>query len=87
MNNDAKKPQNPEEEQKKQELRLMVFGLATEFGFIIAVPLIVLLWLGKWLDQRYHYHNLFLLIGLFLALATSTIYIGKKINEIRKRLK
>ena len=80
----ANKDNSPKGE--KNRAKYMAYELATEFAFLIAVPLIGFLLLGKWLDAKYH-QKFFVFIGLFLALATSSIAIGKRINRIRRDLK
>ncbi len=86
MNLDEKKPENSEVERKKQQARMMVLNLAMEFGFLIAIPLILFVLAGRWLDNKYQ-HHFFVVIGIFAALAISTLLIGRRISEIRKRLR
>lgn len=83
MDNPEKKPQ---EQDKKQLLMLTTFSFATEFGFVIALPIIGLGLLGKWLDKHYHV-TYFVLIGVLLALTISVIWIGRRIADIRKDMK
>lgn len=61
-------------------------ALATEFGFVIAVPLVVFSLIGKWLDTRTHHHKFFVLFGILFALIYSTTILAKRINTIRKEL-
>ncbi|MCL5666693.1 MAG: AtpZ/AtpI family protein [Patescibacteria group bacterium] len=91
MEPDSQKLPSPadEKDQKKSRMnaaRLMALEAATEFAFLIAVPLIGFLYLGKWLGARYH-TKLFIVLGFLLALAVSSISIGKRIQDIRKKLK
>jgi hypothetical protein len=60
--------------------------LALEFGFIIALPLVVFSLLGKWLEAKYH-TNLFLLGGLILAIVSSTIWLYRRIKQIFEEIK
>jgi len=55
-------------------------------AFLIAAPLIGFIYLGKWLDDKHH-TKFYVFIGLVVALAISSIAIGKRINEFRKRTK
>jgi len=82
------KPQDKGKEAKDKQhvAKFLVYESAMEFGLLIALPLIVFVYLGKWLDARYHTKFL-VLIGLFLALTISIVGIAKRIKEIRKRLK
>jgi hypothetical protein len=89
MENPEKQPLTSEPQKlapNKDVIRMMVFEMATEFGFLIAVPLIGFIYLGKWLDARYN-HKFFVIIGIFVALAVSTTAIGKRINKFRKKIK
>lgn len=61
-------------------------SLASEFGFVIALPLICFGLLGKWLDARYHTHKAFTLVGILLALIASVVFLSKRIMVIRKEL-
>lgn len=61
-------------------------GLAAEFGFVIALPLIAFGLGGKWLDSRYHTDKLFTLIGIALALVASTALLARRISAIRAEL-
>lgn len=55
-----------------------------ELGFIIALPLVVFLLGGVWLDKKLSTTPLFIIIGILLAVAVSSIAIGKKIKELNK---
>lgn len=65
---------------------LKTFHLAAEFGFIIALPLIVFGYAGKYLAAKYH-SKLFLLAAIVLALACSISWLYFKIGQIIKELK
>ena len=64
--------------------RINLLEIGLQFGLIIALPLIVLISIGLYLDKTYHTVPLFILIGMFLALGVSTYALYKKINEILK---
>ena len=70
----------------KNALLLKALGLSVEFGFIIALPLIILGLLGKWLDTRMH-TGYWIILGVLVALGTSISLIGKKLHELSKELK
>lgn len=59
-------------------------SLSLQLGFTIALPLIVLAIAGRVLDRIFETTPLFLLSGIVLALATSTILIYRKIKRILK---
>ena len=72
----------------KQVTMMKTLGFATEFGFIIALPLVAFLFLGKYLDNKYQ-TEYFALIGILLALTLSTTWLYRKIrsilNDLRKK--
>lgn len=70
----------------KHLVKMMAYEMATEFAFMIALPILFFVYAGKWLDDKYH-TKAFIIIGFFVALALSTFMIGKRINIIRKKLK
>lgn len=74
------------EKQIKAEVwaKMMNFGL--EFAAMIALPLLGAIYLGKWLDTRYH-QKFFVLIGIFLALGLSSYLIYRKIKEVKDLIK
>lgn len=73
----------PEKTPKKDSPSLMnVWGLAGELGLIIATPVVVFVLFGIWLDKRLGTMPLFIIIGIILAMVTSTIAIVKKIKNL-----
>lgn len=62
------------------------FALAVEFGFIIAIPLVIFGLLGKYLDNRLHTHYI-LLLGVLLALGASTAALWIRFRQIIKDMK
>lgn len=61
----------------------MMLGLRIigEFGFIIAVPVVLLALLGEWLDAKYETAPLFLVAGFVLAALLSGISIYRRAKE------
>lgn len=59
--------------------------IALEFGFIIAIPLLALTTLGKWLANRYD-NQLFLFVGIILAIVSSTLFLLFRVYKIYKEL-
>ncbi|MEJ0021161.1 MAG: AtpZ/AtpI family protein [Candidatus Doudnabacteria bacterium] len=60
-------------------------SLATEMGFIIALPLLVFALGGKWLDARMHNSTpWFTLLGILLAITSTTIWLTRKIKDLIK---
>ena len=58
-----------------------MLGLAWEMGYMIAVPLVGLALLGRFIDTKIGASPLFLLIGIGLAIIISTILVVKKTKE------
>ena len=62
-----------------------VFGVAFELGFIIALPIVALGLLGKWLDQKYGV-SYFVFIGIALALLSSGAWLYGRLSNLAQRL-
>ena len=73
-------------DQKQRNLFMKATQIALEFGFIVAVPLVVFGFIGKYLDSRMH-TKYWVLIGILLALGSTILWIYKRIKEIRNELK
>ncbi|HEY4496290.1 MAG TPA: AtpZ/AtpI family protein [Candidatus Paceibacterota bacterium] len=65
-------------ENKEQKL----LPLAFEVGWTIALPLVGLALLGRWLDKMFQASPLFLLTGSLLAIIISTVIIIKKVKKL-----
>lgn len=82
--------QNKEEKEGKKSRvdmstqRLAMFAL--DFAAIIAVPLLALIYLGKWLDGKYG-TEFFVIIGILSAILISVTLIYRRIKDIKKDLK
>jgi len=87
MNQNEPNQENPEK-QEKTDKKLFTFatlaGMVGELGFIIAVPLLVAIIAGIWIDKKFSTTPLFMIVGIILAITTSTIAIGRKIKELNK---
>jgi undecaprenyl pyrophosphate phosphatase UppP len=75
-----------EEKERNHLTSMKATQLAIEFGFIIALPLITMGFLGKWADAKYH-TKFFLPIAILVALASSSIWFYRRIKELAKDLK
>lgn len=79
-------PQNKPQIKKQSVPSLIrITAFAGEFGFIIALPLLGLTFIGKYLDNKYN-SKYFVLVGLLLAIFLSTLYLYKRLNRIIKEL-
>lgn len=63
-----------------------IFGVAFEMGFIIAIPIVIFAFLGKWLDQKYH-KSFFVFLGIALALISSGVWLTIRLKSIADDLK
>ncbi len=59
-----------------------VFSILGQIGIIIAVPVAVLAYLGAKLDKFYHTTPLFILSGMGVALAISSLLIYQMIKKV-----
>jgi len=57
-------------------------SLAWEMGYTIAGPLVVLAFLGRFLDKKYESSPIALLSGIFLAMLISGVVVFKKTKKI-----
>ena len=64
----------------------IVMGVALELGFIIAIPIVVLGTLGKWLDVRHH-TTVWVYVGIVLALASSVTWLFQRFESMLVRLR
>jgi F0F1-type ATP synthase assembly protein I len=63
---------------------LNMWALIGELGFIISLPLVILVIIGVKVDKTFHTTPLFIIIGFVLAATISTIAVGRKINKLTK---
>ena len=61
---------------------LQMFGLIGEIGYTIAIPAVLLGFGGAYLDKTIGTSPLFFLVGLILALASSTLAIWHRIKPL-----
>ena len=57
-----------------------MIGVAWELGYLIALPLVGLALLGKFVDRLLGTSPLFLLIGILAAIDLSTIIVVRKVS-------
>lgn len=57
-------------------------GIAWNFGFTVAVPLVLFALAGRFLDRRLHTHPWFFLAGALLAILTSTVLLVRKFKQL-----
>ncbi len=84
---DSEKPQETKPPKDKQKVvGLLMLEAGTEFAFLIAVPLIAGLLIGKWLDKKYN-HHFFVIIGILLGITITCVAVGQRIKDYKKMLK
>jgi hypothetical protein len=81
---DALNMETPQENPKKLD-RGALISLSFELGYIIALPLVILGLVGKWLDTKMgNDFPTMTLIGIALAIASTTIWISRKVKTYIK---
>ena len=70
----------------KKVLGPMLLETGMEFGVMLALPLLIFISLGKWLDTKYN-HHIFVILGLFMAIGLSCYMIYKKIKDLKRIIK
>ena len=71
------------ESERGEEKRMsIVLSLGLELGYIIAIPIIIFAFIGRYADRAFNTSPLFLLTGISLALAISTWLIYRKITKL-----
>ena len=73
-------------QEKKRLTSLKAFQISAEFGFVMALPLIGLGLLGKWMDSRYN-SGLFLPLGIITSLIISSTWLYRIIKQLSKDIK
>jgi hypothetical protein len=72
----------PHQEEKNKEImnKWGMVNLATEFGFIIALPLVVFALVGKWADHKFGTFPWLTLAGIVLAITSTTVWMTKRLK-------
>ncbi|OGE80413.1 MAG: hypothetical protein A2660_01835 [Candidatus Doudnabacteria bacterium RIFCSPHIGHO2_01_FULL_45_18] len=61
-----------------------IANLGFEMGFIIALPLLVFILVGKWLDAKFNSTPWLTLTGIVLAITLTTTWLTKRLKEYIK---
>ena len=59
--------------------------LATELGYTIAIPIVVMGLLGRFIDKKFDTSPIFLIVGILASIAVSSIAIYYKTIKILKQ--
>ncbi|HAU39863.1 MAG: hypothetical protein UV80_C0002G0092 [Candidatus Peregrinibacteria bacterium GW2011_GWF2_43_17] len=62
--------------------KVNLLSLGTEFGVMIAVPILIFGGIGFYLDGKFGTEPLFILIGVGLSILASSLLLYKRIREI-----
>lgn len=76
------------EEQKsnnKEFSKRELVSIAFQLGFIIAIPVVVFGFFGKWLDGKTGTYPFLTLIGIFTAIVFTSIWIYRKFRNYFKQ--
>ena len=76
-----------EKEKKEKSLFWQAVGLAFQFGYTIAVPLIALVLAGHFLDKKFDSSPILLLVGIVLSLIASSIVLLVKVKRVMEEIK
>jgi F0F1-type ATP synthase assembly protein I len=68
--------------EKKNNDLWQALNLLGQLGYIIAIPLVVLALLGRFLDKKYDTSPWLLIVGMFFSLMISSVWVYKKSAEI-----
>ena len=72
-------------EQKPPEMnKWRVVSLALELGFIIALPLVAFGLIGKWLDAKTGTYPWLTMVGILLAIVSTTVWLVRRFKELMK---
>ena len=64
---------------------LVTVGVAMQLGFSIAMPLVLFIGLGIWVDKKFGTLPLFTISGVVLSMVTSIIEIRQVIKSVQKK--
>jgi hypothetical protein len=79
--------QKPDPKQAKQKIiGYALFEAGIEFALLIGIPLFVLVYAGKWLDNKLRTHFI-VIIGILLAITISSFAVYKRIKDYEKLIK
>ena len=73
-------PENNEKPNNDIMKKWGMVNLATEFGFIIALPLVVFALVGKWADHKFGTYPWLTLAGIAIAITTTTVWMTKRLK-------
>ncbi len=81
---------NKNSDNNDRKYYLFALKIIGDFGIAIAAPVVIMVLIGQYLDERYHRQILFTILGFILAALLSTLIIyrkAKKYGEQYQKLK
>lgn len=70
------------EKEQKSETTWRSLSLAWELGYLIAIPMVILALLGRWLDKKLGTSPLLLIGGLLFSISISSYLVYKKVVSL-----
>ncbi|MDP3963282.1 MAG: AtpZ/AtpI family protein [bacterium] len=64
---------------------LITVGVALQLGFSIAMPLVLFIGVGIWIDKKFDVLPLFTIIGVLLSTATTVLEIMQVIKSVQRK--
>ncbi|MSR87264.1 AtpZ/AtpI family protein [Candidatus Peribacteria bacterium] len=64
---------------------LMVAGTAGQIGYMIAIPAVIFVMCGAWVDSYFRTKPLFTLLGIPLALIVSAMSVWRLIKQLQQK--
>jgi F0F1-type ATP synthase assembly protein I len=76
-------PETPTKKPASDPPLINVWGLAGEIGFILALPLVILVMLGVKADTYFGTTPLFIIVGMLVSMIISAIAITRKVRRLK----
>lgn len=73
-----------QEKQKKSDLQYWMFGLRIvgELGGLIAIPVVVFVLVGRWVDERWNTKPILTIVAFLLAFGVSAVLVWRRTKEV-----
>lgn len=83
-NNDNKKVTEELSKRAKRDNPFSAYAIASQVGFLVICPLLLFIWGGSWLVQRFELPNwlmiVFVFVGIFVMIGSVTSYLYRMIR-------
>ena len=75
---------NPRQQKSKHDNPFSAYAVASQVGFLVICPLLLFIWGGSWLVQRFQLPDwlmiLFIFLGIFVMIGSVTSYLFRMIK-------